>query len=155
MTQHRLLFVCLGNICRSPLAQGVFAHVADEAGIGDRFFIDSAGTEAWNVGNPPDARSQSVALANGIDLSGQRARQIRTQDFEEFDIIIAMDRSNHAVLLDLAPDGFDHKVHLFLGEISDPGSREVPDPYYGGVEGFKEVFDMVDAGARALLARLR
>lgn len=154
MVQHRLLFVCLGNICRSPIAQGVFAHVAEAAGMEDRFSLDSAGTGAWHEGHPPDARAQAAALARGIDLSGQRGRQVAVRDFRAFDMILAMDRTNLAALLDLAPPGHASKVRLFLGDAYDPIQREVPDPYYGGDEGFEEVLDLVEAGARALLAQL-
>jgi protein-tyrosine phosphatase len=154
MVQHRLLFVCLGNICRSPIAQGVFAHVAAQAGVSDQFELDSAGTGAWHVGNPPDARAQASALMRGIDLSDQRARQVRSKDFETFDMILAMDQSNHTELLDLAPQSRAGKVQLFLGPGYDPIEREVPDPYYGGNQGFEEVLDLVEAGSRELLARL-
>lgn len=155
MAQHRLLFVCLGNICRSPIAQGVFAHVAEQAGMGDRFFLDSAGTGAWHEGHPPDPRAIAAALARGIDLSGQRGRQVALGDFAAFDMILAMDRSNHAALLDLAPEVSADKVRLFLGDEYEPIKREVPDPYYGGDEGFEQVLDLVEAGSRALLVHFK
>jgi protein-tyrosine phosphatase len=153
MSLHRLLFVCLGNICRSPIAQGVFAHVAAQAGKGDLFNLDSAGTSAWHIGNPPDARATAAALRRGIDLSDQRARQVGKQDFEAFDMVLAMDQSNHAELLDLAPQNHADKVQLFLGAAYDSIQREVPDPYYGEEEGFEEVLNLVEAGSRELLAR--
>ena len=154
MSRHRLLFVCLGNICRSPMAQGVFAHVAASEGVSDRFELDSAGTGAWHTGNPPDARAQASALIRGIDLSDQRARQVGAEDFEAFNIILAMDRENLTALRDLAPQNHAEKVQLFLGAGYDPIEREVPDPYYGGDEGFEEVLDLIEAGSRELLARL-
>ena len=154
MVQHRLLFVCLGNICRSPIAQGVFAHVAAQAGVSDRFDLDSAGIGAWHIGNPPDARAMAAALERGIDLSDQTARQVRSEDFEAFDMILAMDQANLAELLDLAPQNRAGRVQLFLGPEYDPIEREVPDPYYGGDEGFEEVLDLVEAGSRQLIARL-
>ena len=153
MSPHRLLFVCLGNICRSPIAQGVFAHVAAQAGKGDLFDLDSAGTGSWHIGNPPDARATAAALRRGIDLSDQRARQVGKQDFEAFDMVLAMDRTNLAELLDLVPQNCADKVQLFLGAAYDPIQREVPDPYFGGEEGFEEVLNLVEAGSRELLAR--
>jgi len=154
MTQHRLLFVCLGNICRSPIAEGVFGHVATQAGHGDRFTLDSAGTGSWHVGDPPDPRAQAAAAARGIDLSELRARQVCQRDFTEFDLILAMDAANHAALLAIAPHDSTSKVRLFLSDAPDLGRAEVPDPYYGGDQGFEDVLDLVEAGSRALLARL-
>ncbi|MHA1164292.1 MAG: low molecular weight protein-tyrosine-phosphatase [Alphaproteobacteria bacterium] len=154
MSRHRLLFICLGNICRSPIAQGVFAHVAAQAGKSELFDLDSAGTGAWHIGNPPDPRARAAAFKRGIDLSDQRARQVGMRDFEDFDVILAMDRTNLADLLDLAPQNRESKIQLFLGAEHDPIQREVPDPYFGGEEGFEEVLDLVEAGSRELLARL-
>ena len=154
MTHHRLLFVCLGNICRSPMAEGVFAHVATGAGYGERFTLDSAGTAGWHEGSPPDRRAQAAAAARGIDLSGLRARQVCKQDFIDFDMILAMDAANHEELLALSTKGSVHKVRLFLDDAPETGQREVPDPYYGGDQGFEEVLDLVETGSRTLLARL-
>jgi len=154
MAQHRLLFVCLGNICRSPIAQGVFAHVAAQAGVYDRVDLDSAAIGDWHIGNPPDERAIAMALKRGIDLSDQRARQVRSEDFEMFDMILAMDRSNLNELLDLAPQHRADRVQLFLGPEHDPIEREVPDPYFGDDKGFEEVINLVEAGSRELLARL-
>lgn len=154
MKQHRLLFVCLGNICRSPIAEGVFAHLAAQAGKGDLFTVDSAGTGAWHIGDPPDPRAVAAAARRGIDLSGQRARQLRAEDFDAFDLLLAMDRDNLSELLASAPAAYSGRVRLFLDGAPEPGVREVPDPYYGGRDGFEEVLDLAEAGARALLARL-
>ena len=154
MTTKRILFVCLGNICRSPMAEGVFSHVASEAGHGERFVIESAGTGDWHIGNPPDSRAVAAAGRRGIDLSQQRARQVHKEDFEAFDLVIAMDHSNHAHLTRMAPGEHAHKIQLFLDHLPEAGGREVPDPYYGGDEGFEEVLDLIEAAARALLARL-
>ena len=154
MTRHRILFVCLGNICRSPMAEGVFSHIVSEAGHGDRFYIESAGTGPWHVGNAPDPRAVAAAAQRGIDLSGQRAREVRLQDFEEFDLILAMDSSNHENLLRLAPKEHSHKVRLFLDHLPDREAREVPDPYYGGGDGFEAVLDLIEDGSRELMARL-
>jgi protein-tyrosine phosphatase len=154
MSKTRLLFVCLGNICRSPIAEGVFAHVANEAGHGDRFILDSAGTAAWHVGDPPDPYAQAAAAVMGIDLSNLRSRQVRLQDFAEFDLILAMDSQNQSELLRLAPQGSKQKVRLFLDDVSEFSTREVPDPYNGGAEGFALALDMIEVGSRALLNRL-
>ncbi len=154
MKHHKLLFVCLGNICRSPMAEGVFAYVAAQAGHADRFTLDSAGTAAWHTGNPPDPRGQTAAAARDIDLSGLRARQVREKDFTEFDLILAMDEANFTELSALATEGKAHKVRLFLDDAPGLGLSEVPDPYYGGDEGFEEVLDLIETGSKALLAKL-
>ena len=154
MKRHRLLFVCLGNICRSPLAEGVFASVAAQSGKGDQFELDSAGTGAWHIGDPPDPRAIAAAAGRGIDVSGQRARQVCARDFSHFDVLLAMDRDNQSRLLSLAPGEHAGKIRLFLDDAPELGVREVPDPYYGGENGFDEVLDLVEAGSRALLARL-
>ncbi len=154
MTQHRLLFVCLGNICRSPIAEGVFAHLAAQAGMSDLFAVDSAGTGAWHIGDPPDPRAVAAAARRGIDLSAQRARQLRAGDFGAFDLLLAMDKDNRSELLIRAPGEHSGKVRLFLDGAPELGVCEVPDPYYGGGNGFEEVLDLAEAGGRALLARL-
>jgi len=154
MANHKILFVCLGNICRSPVAEAVFAHLAEQAGHGDRFELDSAGTGSWHVGNPPDPRSVAAAAARGVDLSDLRARQVSQQDFKMFDLILAMDAANHATLLALAPQQYAEKIQFFLDDTPDSRQREVPDPYYGGEDGFEELLDLVEEGSRALLARL-
>ncbi|GBE43338.1 low molecular weight protein-tyrosine-phosphatase YfkJ [bacterium BMS3Bbin10] len=154
MAQHRLLFVCLGNICRSPIAQGVFGDVAARAGMADRFFLDSAGTGTWHIGNPPDPRAAAAAARRGIDISGQRARQVRAHDFSDFDLLLAMDRTNQSDLCALAPEPHTAGIRLFLADAPELGVAEVPDPYFGGNDGFEEVLDLVEAGSRALLARL-
>lgn len=154
MKKTRLLFVCLGNICRSPLAQGVFDHVSAQAGHGGRFETDSAGTAAWHIGKPPDPRGIAAAERRGIDISAQRARQLRRDDFEDFDLVLVMDRSNHRNALAVAPEDHAGKVRLFLDGVPGMGVREVPDPYYGGDEGFDEVLDLIAAGSKALVQRL-
>ncbi len=159
----RLLFVCLGNICRSPTAEGVMRHVVTEAGMQDRVELDSAGTGSWHVGSPPDARATAAASGRGVELIGE-ARQVRPEDFEEFDLILAMDRANLRDLRALAgSEEAAEKVRL-LREF-DPGTGgpsstgagdlDVPDPYYGPGGGFEEVFDLVDAACRGLLDEIR
>ena len=151
----RILFVCLGNICRSPTAEGVFRKRAMEAGLADQIEIDSAGTHAYHVGAPPDARAQQAARQRGIDLSGLRGRQATVRDIEQFDYVLAMDRENHENLLDICPDGFEHKIRLFMEFAPTRSEREVPDPYFGGPAGFDRVLDMIDEAAAGLLEDIR
>lgn len=149
-----ILFVCLGNICRSPLAEGVFRHLARERGLDGRLRIDSAGTGAWHVGNPPDPRSTEVAARHGIRLES-RARQVESGDAERFDLILAMDRTNLRDLSELFDEGAEERVgRLRLFRDFDPHVAEaadVPDPYYGGPDGFEVVHAMVERTCRALL----
>ncbi|MHA7775922.1 low molecular weight protein-tyrosine-phosphatase [Roseibium sp. M-1] len=142
-----ILFVCLGNICRSPLAEGVFRALVEESGLTGRFEIDSAGTGAWHQGNPPDPRSIDVAARHGIDISFQRARQVVAEDFHRFDTIVAMDRDNLSALRSKAGTA-PAAIRLLL---NDP-PRDVPDPYYGGPDGFEEVYRMIRSGGEALLS---
>lgn len=151
----KVLFVCMGNICRSPMAHGYFEHLVREAGLADRIMVDSAGTHAYHVGNPPDNRAQQTARRRGVDLSGQRARKALREDFEVFDYILAMDSDNHALLAALSPASKESKLHLFLEFAPQLAQREVPDPYYGGADGFEQVFDLVEAAAQGLLADIR
>jgi protein-tyrosine phosphatase len=150
-----VLFVCLGNICRSPVAEGVFRQKVREAGLEEVIEIDSAGTGAWHVGNPPDRRMMATARSKGVDLSAQRARQFVDTDLADFDHILAMDKSNlHDILyLDTGND-FGSRVMLFRQWDPEPGDYEVPDPYYGGDEGFEDVYRIVDRTAEALLKGL-
>lgn len=151
----KILFVCMGNICRSPTAEGVFRHKVIAAGLEDKVHIDSAGTIAYHVGHPPDQRAQKAALKRGIDLSSQRARKVSSSDFEEFDYIIAMDGDNHYELEAICPSGLEHRLHMFLKFAQDSSETDVPDPYYGGGNGFETVLDMVEDAAEGLLAHLQ
>lgn len=146
----RILFVCLGNICRSPLAEGVLRHKA--ALTGTDLEIDSAGTASWHVGKPPDSRAIAAAAQRGYDISGLRARQVTPGDFENFDLILAMDKSNLADLDRLRPPGSRAEVELFLDLLQDPPVREVPDPYFEG--NFEEVLDLIEETSEVLLERL-
>jgi protein-tyrosine phosphatase len=153
----RLLFVCLGNICRSPTAEGVMRELLRREHV-DGVEVDSAGTGAWHVGEPPDARATEAADRRGIELSGT-ARQVTTADFDRFDLLLAMDRENLRVLRRLAPDEQARSRVRLLREF-DPAAEgraelDVPDPYYGGARGFDEVLDMVQAACAGLLAQLR
>jgi low molecular weight protein-tyrosine phosphatase len=150
-----VLFVCLGNICRSPLAEGVFRAVAEARGQGGDVLIDSAGTGGWHAGSAPDPRSISIAARYGIDIAGQKARKICAADFERFNLILGMDRSNVDDLRALAPASAQERVHLFL-EFATGGRRrpdEVPDPYHGGADGFAEVYRMIRDASEALADR--
>jgi protein-tyrosine phosphatase len=154
MAKYRLLFVCLGNICRSPMAEGVFRQVAEEAGMSHLFDIDSAGMGDWHKGEAPDARAQKAARRRGIDISGQSARKVEREDFDDFDLLLAMDASNVADLYDIAPHDARHKIRRFLEYAPHLGTMDVPDPYYGGAAGFDHALDLIGAAARALLAEL-
>lgn len=151
----RILFVCLGNICRSPLAEGVFRHHVQAAGLAHRFAIASAGTGGWHVGEPPDPRTCASALERGIDIRHQRARQLQPGDLLRHDLILAMDRSNLRDVKKLDRKAELAHVRLFRDFDPEPGDGEVPDPYYGGEEGFRLVFEIVDRTSRALLEHLR
>ncbi len=150
-----VLFVCMGNICRSPTAQGVFEHLVEQHALSGRLIIDSAGTHAYHVGNPPDPRAQTAALRRGIDLSGQRARRVTPEDFFNFHFILAMDRDNLADLREIEPEGHGSRLSLFLEYAPGLGYSEVPDPYYGGDSGFERVLDLIQAASEGLLSRLR
>ena len=154
MVKHRLLFVCLGNICRSPMAEGAFRHVAAEQGVLDRFEIDSAGLGSWHVGQAPDHRAQKAADQRGFDISGQSARQIQSSDFTSFDLLLAMDGSNYGELVQLAPKSERHKIRRFLDFAPHAGTKDVPDPFFGEAEGFDRALDLIDEAARGLLAEL-
>lgn len=150
----KVLFICMGNICRSPTAEGVFRHKVKNADIEDQFVIDSAGTHAYHVGNPPDLRAQDAALKRGIDLRTQRARRVKTDDFLTFDYVIAMDESNKRDLLTICPAGYEDRIHLFL-DFADCKESEVPDPYYGQGRGFEIVLNLVENAADGLLEHIR
>ncbi len=151
----KILFVCMGNICRSPSAEGVFRKLISEEAPDLQIKVDSAGTHAYHVGEPPDPRSQEAALRRGVDLSPLRARRVATRDFHEFDLLLAMDQTNLAALDNDCPSEVRHKMRLFLDYLDDPARREVPDPYYGGHAGFEQVLDLVEEASQALLNALR
>jgi protein-tyrosine phosphatase len=149
-----VLFVCMGNICRSPTAEGVFRHHVAEAGLDHLIEIDSAGTHAYHVGEPPDRRAQEAAARRGFSLVDIRARRVAADDFERFHHIIAMDEDNLVMLQEQANPAQRHKIRLFLEFGSGP-ETEVPDPYYGGAKGFERVLDLVEDASRGLLELLR
>jgi protein-tyrosine phosphatase len=148
-----ILFVCLGNICRSPLAEGVFRDIVAAHGAQDRFLVDSAGTGNWHQGEPPDPRSVEVAGRHGIDLTGLRARQVTGRDFERFDLLLGMDSDNVATLAALAPPDRRGRIAQFH-EFSTGVQRDVPDPYYGIEGGFEAVYRMIRASAGSLFEKL-
>ncbi|HEX5056342.1 MAG TPA: low molecular weight protein-tyrosine-phosphatase [Gammaproteobacteria bacterium] len=150
----RILFVCMGNICRSPTAEGVFRHYVMRHGLQEHIHIDSAGTHGYHIGCEPDHRTQAAAKLRGFDLSSLRARRISGSDFEEFDYILTMDRVNYEEVLRKSPPQHRHKVQLFLSYAEGVREEEVPDPYYGGNKGFEHVLDLVEAGAAGLLEKL-
>ncbi len=151
----KILFVCLGNICRSPSAEAVFRAIASREAPELNLEIDSAGTAGYHIGEAPDARSQEAARRRGYDMSPLRARIVDAADFERFDLILAMDTNNLDVLRKRAPTEYRERVRLFLEFAPDCGLDEVPDPYYGGPTGFEQVLDLVEEASRGLLAHLR
>ncbi|PJI39875.1 MAG: protein tyrosine phosphatase [Rhizobium sp.] len=153
MTPFPVLFVCLGNICRSPLAEGIFRHLTAEAGRADVYPADSAGTGGWHNGHPPDSRSVQVAREHGIDISDLRARRVEPADFHRFELILAMDRSNLRHLQGMKPPASPATVALF-GAFALGSDIDVPDPYYGGIDGFRDVYNMLLTGCRSIVAKL-
>ena len=147
----RVLFVCLGNICRSPTAHGVFASLVENGGLAEYIEVDSCGTGGWHVGEPPDGRSQAHATRRGYDLSAQRARQLVAQDFTAFDLVLVMDGSNERAARALCPPAQRHKLRRLTEFCSRHRDAEVPDPYYGGADGFAKVYEMLVASCAGLL----
>lgn len=154
-TKVKVLFVCMGNICRSPTAHGIFEYIVNSENLADNFEIDSAGTHAYHVGSAPDKRAQDTATKHGIDLSYIRARRIDVADFAYYDYILAMDSDNYASLEQECSDEFKVKISLFLDFAPEHPLNEVPDPYYGGIMGFENVYNMVDTASRGLLADIK
>lgn len=150
-----VLFVCLGNICRSPTADVVFRQYVRDAGLEEQIRIDSAGTGDWHIGRAPDPRTQEAAARRGYDMSSLRARQVSPADFYAFDVVLAMDNANLADLEAMRPSDANGTLARFLDYATDSAEREVPDPYYGGNDGFDQVLDLVEDGARGLLASLQ
>lgn len=150
-----VLFVCMGNICRSPTAEGVFRRLVRSAGMEKEIHIDSAGTHDYHVGNPPDRRAQQAASQRGYDLANLRGRQVSPADFARFDYILAMDFDNLANLQRICPEQYTSRVYLLMEFSEKFDAREVPDPYFGGPQGFEQVLDMVEDAAEGLLQRIR
>ncbi len=152
---YSILFVCMGNICRSPTAEGMFLKVLGERASELSIEVDSAGTHAYHVGEPPDPRAQRAAERRGVDLSRQRARLVSTEDFERFDLVLAMDELNRDTLIERSPPEFRDRIRLFLEFAPQLGRSAVPDPYYGGSNGFEYVLDLVEEASTGLIEHLR
>ncbi|WP_339936423.1 low molecular weight protein-tyrosine-phosphatase [Undibacterium luofuense] len=155
MPETSILFVCMGNICRSPTAEAVFRAKAKEAGLLEQLTIHSAGTHAYHQGEGPDPRARMFASRRGFDLSAIRARQVKAADFMEFDFVLAMDKSNLTLLQAACPQQFQHKLGLFMDYARHFSEREVPDPYYGGSQGFETVLDYIEDASEGLIQKLR
>lgn len=151
----KVLFVCMGNICRSPTAEAVFRHYVAQAGLAEHIHIDSAGTHDYHIGEAPDARTQRAAKQRGFDMSMLRGRQVGVEDFSRFDYVLAMDEANLSILERLRPRDAESHLGLFLQFAGHHSEREVPDPYYGGADGFERVLDMVEDAAAGLLRHVR
>lgn len=154
MKPIRVLFVCMGNICRSPTAHGVFQSIVDAEGLGSRIEVDSAGTHSYHIDSPPDRRSQEIAKTRGVELAGLRARRFVSDDFVEFDYVIGMDRDNLAAMLAIKPDNASAQAKLMLEYSQKFDQQEVPDPYFGN-DGFDLVYDMIDDASQGLLREIR
>jgi len=151
----KVLFVCMGNICRSPTAQGVFRKMVADAGISDIVQVESAGTHAYHVGEPPDARAEQAAKKRGYDIGDLRARQVTADDFRAADLILAMDWENLSMLQQQCPKAYKHKLQLLMRFAGEHDAATVPDPYYGGPEGFNTVLDYVEDACQGLLDVVR
>lgn len=151
MEPIKVLFVCMGNICRSPTAEGVFNKLLVDKKLSNRFEVDSAGTHAYHVGKGSDARAQQTAKQRAVDLSSIRARQVASNDFEHFDYILAMDSDNYQLLTDASPSEYHHKIKRFLDYALGQEESDVPDPYFGGQNGFEHVFDLVEEASQGFL----
>jgi protein-tyrosine phosphatase len=155
LAARRILFVCMGNICRSPTAEGVFRKLLEEQAPELDVHVDSAGTHAYHVGSPPDPRAQRAAQRRGVNLSGQRARRVTEHDFAHFELVLAMDELNRETLLEICPAEHRGRVRLLLEFAPHLGRSNVPDPYYGGSNGFEQVLDLVEEAAVGVLEHLR
>ncbi len=153
--QVKILFVCMGNICRSPSAEGVFNKLIKEKKLQKSFSIDSAGTHAYHIGDSPDLRSQRAAKEREVDLSKIRARKVIMGDFEDYDYLLAMDEDNHAIMMEACPEELQHKIKLFLEFAPHLDTNEVPDPYYGGAYGFEKVLDLIEEASTGFLGHLK
>jgi protein-tyrosine phosphatase len=155
MKKVKVLFICMGNICRSPTAEGVFSKLVKEQNLEHQFVIDSAGTHAYHIGEAPDHRAQAAALERGVELANLRARKFVMGDFEDFDFLLAMDDDNYTILNSACPEEYKTRIRYFLDFAPEISAREVPDPYYGGMYGFDRVLDMVEAASAGFLSTLK
>ena len=150
----KVLFICMGNICRSPTAHGVFQQLVDDKGFTKECLIDSAGTHAYHVGHAPDNRSVSTALGHGVDIKALKARQVHESDFEYFDYLLVMDEHNYSMIIDICPTEYESKVQFFLDYANNTTLKEVPDPYYGEGNGFERVYDLIVDASDGLMKHL-
>ena len=148
--KHRILFVCMGNICRSPTAEGLLISKVSAENVSHKFEIDSCGTHDYHLGHSPDSRTQEAAALRGINLSDLRSRKIKLSDFEYYDLILVMDKLNENFLMNLCPNEYQNKIKLMLSYLPDYPIDEVPDPYYGGEDGFDQVLDILEEAIEAL-----
>ncbi len=155
MSKISVLFVCMGNICRSPTAEGAFRHLVHQQELDRHIKTDSAGTHAYHTGERPDRRAQQIALSRGLDISDLRARKVKQADFKKFHYVIAMDQANYQELAELTPEGHEDRLRLFLDFAPNLKESEIPDPYYGGPKGFEYVFDLVEEASQGLLDEIR
>lgn len=155
MKKIAIIFVCMGNICRSPMAEGIFRREIAKAGLQDAVVIDSAGTHSYHIGKAPDPRAQSAIGRRGVDISDLRGRQVADADFEKFDYILAMDEANLGILRGNAPSHAHDKIRLLLSYSGKFPGQEVPDPYYGGAQGFEENLDMIEDAVAGLIEDIR
>ncbi len=155
MEKIRVLFVCMGNICRSPTAEGVFAALVKSENIENRFIIDSAGTHAYHTGDTPDLRAQKAAKDRGVNLTHLKARKVIVGDYEDFDYLLVMDEDNYRIIMEFCPEEYQHKIKYFLEYAPHLDTLEVPDPYYGGKYGFERVLDMVEEASAGFLNSLK
>lgn len=151
----KVLFVCMGNICRSPSAEGVFRHLVQDAGLGEAVRVDSAGTHAYHLGEAPDARAQAAARKRGYDIKHVEARQVTADDFREYDLILAMDWENLSALQLQCPKAYQHKLMLLMRFSNEYEEATVPDPYYGGPDGFSKVLDYIEDACQGVLELVR
>lgn len=154
MKHTKILFICMGNICRSPTAHGVFRELVNVKDLADEIMIDSAGTHSYHVGNAPDQRSISTALEHGVDIRDLKARHVHESDFEYFDYLLVMDAHNYSLIDDACPSEYKSKIHYFLDFAKNSPFKEVPDPYYGEGNGFERVFDMIEDASSGLLEEI-
>lgn len=155
MEKIRVLFVCMGNICRSPTAEGVFATLVESENVDSRFVIDSAGTHAYHTGDTPDLRAQKAAKDRGVDLAKLKARKVVVGDYEDFDYLLVMDDDNYRIIMEFCPEEHQHKIKHFLEYAPHLDTLEVPDPYYGGKYGFERVLDMIEEASAGFLNSLK